>query len=188
MDALTGLPTRAGFEELFGKALAHAQKTNTSVSVGVVDIDLLGQINKEYGRDAGDAVIMTLGRRMQQVFCDKGAVCRFGGDALAVMWPDLEKEQAFLLLEQFRQGLNGRLLVYLNGTETALPMTVSAGLAAYPDDGARLRHYQQGSRRVVSGEGLRSQQGLPGTRGKHGDQNQPLYPGSTVGITPPGRT
>ncbi len=133
VDKLTQLPTRTAFESALRSALDEAKRAGGSVSVGVVDIDLFGRVNQDYGRETGDGVIQALGSGLAEVFGGGGFVCRFGGDALGVLWPSLEKEQAFLALEQFRQGLDGKLSA--PGRAGGVEVTVSAGVAAYPDDG-----------------------------------------------------
>lgn len=133
LDELTQLPTRSVFESAFQKALELAKGRSAPVSVGVVDIDLFGGINQRFGRETGDGVIEGLGTALHAAFGASGLVSRFGGDALAIMWPGLEKEQAFLVLEQFRQGLGGKLPA--SGQASGVEVTVSAGLSAYPDDG-----------------------------------------------------
>ena len=57
-----------------------------------------------------------------------GQVYRIGGDGLGVLLAGVDKEQAFLAVEAFRQGL----------VASGVPsLTVSIGVASFPDDAAR---------------------------------------------------
>jgi predicted signal transduction protein with EAL and GGDEF domain len=68
---------------------------------------------------------------------DTAQVFRFGGDAFAVLWPNLEKEQAFLRLESFREAFDGVAQATGGNKSAQTRVTASAGLASYPDDGLK---------------------------------------------------
>ena len=135
-DRLTGLRGRTRFDTVFSEMVSRAVADTGAVSIGVLDIDLFGRINGEYGRSAGDAVLQCLAEALNTYFQDSAQVFRFGGDAFAVFWPDLEKEQALLVFEAFRKEFSGRHVITVDAVSLELPLTLSAGLAAYPDDGA----------------------------------------------------
>lgn len=134
-DRLTGLPVRNRFDTVFSETVLRAVANGGAMSIGVLDIDLFGRINGEYGRPAGDSVLCLLAGALKEYFQDSAEVFRFGGDAFAVFWPDLEKEQALLVLEPFRKEFSGRHVITVDDASQELPLTLSAGLAAYPDDG-----------------------------------------------------
>lgn len=134
-DSLTGLPRREAFLSLVATAIAEARGRGRPVALGIVDIDLLGAINTEIGRVAGDQLIHRVARALSRAAGDRGAVFRYGGDALSVALPDTTKEQAFLELEQFRTGLESAIALDDPPPSPAAAVTVSAGVSAYPDDG-----------------------------------------------------
>lgn len=121
LDRLTRLPGRFAFDAEFPAALSGAVADGRPVSVGVIDVDLFGRVNGEQGRDAGDAVLRGLAEALGADAGEERRAYRFGGDAFAVVLEDCEKEQAFLELEALRKRLEGAV-------------TVSIGVAAYPDD------------------------------------------------------
>jgi len=136
-DALTGLPGRRGFEQAFEETLKQASMENRPVSVSVVDIDLLGRINAAHGRATGDAVIQMVASRIGDAFGSEVTAYRFGGDAIGMLFDSLEKEQAFLRLEAFREAFTGAHAVMVERNALELNLSVSAGVASYPDDGAK---------------------------------------------------
>lgn len=133
-DELTGLPGRAAFEADFAARIGRKARQPTVISLAVVDIDLFGAINERHGREVGDGVLCDLASALAVELSGDEALYRFGGDALAVMMPGVEKEQAFLRMETFRSGYVGERTLAGGAVVT---VTVSMGLAAYSDDGMK---------------------------------------------------
>ena len=120
-DPLTGLPGREVLEARMNAAIESGGGAEP-VSLAVFDVDLLGRINRDQDRAAGDGAIALLADAAAEAFPGPDRmVCRFGGDAVAVLFAGMEKERAFMAAEEFRRSLAARL-------------SVSAGVAACPDD------------------------------------------------------
>lgn len=137
-DALTGLPDRTSFERVLEEALEQAEEELSPVSLAVVDIDFFGRLNEEHGRAVGDAVLVDLARALAEAFEATGTACRYGGDAMAVVLPGIEKESAFMALEGFRSGYSGSRRIAVEGNEAlTLEIILGGGLAASPDDGTK---------------------------------------------------
>ena len=136
-DTRTGLPVRGAFEADFAARIAKKSKNPVLVSVAVVDIDLFGAINAEHGPAGGDAVLCELAAALQSHLGSGDGLYRFGGDALAVLMPGVEKEQAFLRMEAFRCAFAGERRIMVDGAPREIPVTVSMGVATYADDGAK---------------------------------------------------
>lgn len=132
-DTLTQLPGRDAFAAALDAALQRGR--DVPVAMAVLDIDLFGRINEQLGRPAGDAALRVLTRALRDTFGDAALICRYGGDAWSLLWEGMEKEQAFLLLERFRDATASRPLVVEGCGDVNL--SVSAGLAASPGDGTR---------------------------------------------------
>ncbi len=107
------------------------------MSLAVVDIDLFGAINTAHGQPGGDGVLCDLAAALCAHLAEGDGLYRFGGDALAVMMPGVEKEQAFLRMEAFRADYSGERAISVAGRTVAVPVTVSMGLATYSDDGTK---------------------------------------------------
>lgn len=137
LDSLTGLPGRSQFEADFAGCIAKKSKDPIVVSLAVVDIDLFGAINKRYGRDGGDAVLSDVASSMAGFVTENTCLYRFGGDAFAVMMAGIEKEQAFLQMEQFRVGYVGLRSVLVGETGHEIDVSISVGVATYSDDGTK---------------------------------------------------
>lgn len=95
-------------------------------------MDRFLEVNEKHGHDAGDTVLKTIAKQLQNRLPSKKAcVCRLDGDEFAVLMPCTEKERAFLALEQARAEIESAPeLAHIRPAGT-----VSVGVATYPDDG-----------------------------------------------------
>jgi diguanylate cyclase (GGDEF)-like protein len=133
-DALTGLLTRKAFEDSFTAALGQAQATQSPFSLALLDIDNFLQINNQLGHAGGDLVLKGVADILRPVG-DQVLVARYGGDEFAILFPDTEREQAFLKLEQMRVEVENRTGFKDGDSAVNIRMTISAGVAAFPIDG-----------------------------------------------------
>jgi diguanylate cyclase (GGDEF)-like protein len=137
VDALTGLPGYEAFLTDMAQDIQRAEQEGGSLSLALFDLDFFTRVNREHGQALGDAVLTALAKHLATSIGDKGRVYRFGGDALMVLLPGIAKEPAFLLAEEARRGFDKPHEVAAADSKETLPLTVSVGLAAYPDDGAK---------------------------------------------------
>jgi len=84
-DPLTGLPNRRTFfdrlrVELAGDPLA-------SVTVAVLDVNGLKQLNDQFGHGAGDEALIRIGEMLSAGVRDRDTVARIGGDEFAILFP-----------------------------------------------------------------------------------------------------
>ena len=101
-DGMTGLETRANFEKKLESISADMGRYR-DILLMYIDIDQLRVINEEYGRAAGDEMVVISARCVENVFQEKGTCYRIGGDEFAVLvydpevpdefWPERLKEE-----------------------------------------------------------------------------------------------
>jgi diguanylate cyclase len=116
-------------------AVARAAASGTSASFALLDIDFFGKLNEKHGAEACDFLLRVLHDTLTRRFSGLGTVFRYGGDAFAVVLEGMGKESTFLEIEQTRQALDGKHLAGTPDRQVELPLSVSAGVASYPDDG-----------------------------------------------------
>ncbi|MER2250103.1 diguanylate cyclase [Methylorubrum podarium] len=129
-DALTGLPNRRLFHQRLEEALTAAEQGGTSLSMLLLDIDNLRDVNDTLGHDAGDAVLVEVAQRLSEGLREADTVARLSGDEFAV-----------LLVEPLRlgdalshgRGLTERLSQPFCNRGHTLSCKASIGVAAYPD-------------------------------------------------------
>ncbi len=90
-DALTGLPNRRGLQDQLSAALP-AVRPQELLAVYLLDLDGFKPINDRWGHDVGDALLVEVGRRLQQQLRSKDVVARLGGDEFVVLAAGLPDE------------------------------------------------------------------------------------------------
>jgi diguanylate cyclase (GGDEF)-like protein len=128
-DPLTGLFNRRFFDEYFNNELIRSIRTNTPISLLMVDIDHFKSVNDRFGHDVGDQVLEMLGEILKTMFRKSDVSCRFGGEEFLVLLPGLAHDQAFnraeALRERFEQASREAEFLYAQ-------VTVSIGISNYP--------------------------------------------------------
>jgi diguanylate cyclase (GGDEF)-like protein len=158
-DELTGLLNRRGFNERAPQAMALALRQSVPISLVAFDIDHFKRINDQWGHDAGDRVLATIGDLLCHEARNVDLVARRGGEEFAALLPGSDADGAETFAERIRSAL---------ATNAVLPVPnvrVSAGIVATTgDDGlptllerADLALYQakrEGRDRIVVFDGL----------------------------------
>jgi len=132
-DPLTGLFNRRYMEETLDREIRRAGRHNTTVGVIMFDIDHMKPINDTYGHDAGDIVLKALGRELLRMFRGEDVACRYGGDEFTIVLPEASLADAWRRAEQIREAVK-RLNLEYDGQNIGT-LTLSIGVAAYPDHG-----------------------------------------------------
>lgn len=134
-DELTGLLSRRAFHDVFDSLLAKSKGSDALIALAFLDIDSFEHINQKYGHSGGDDVLKTIGEMIRQA-CGEDAICaRYGGDEFAVIFPNTEREQAFLALEKLRTEAAANKFTIGKKQDTIEGVALSGGIACYPVDG-----------------------------------------------------
>lgn len=91
-DALTGLPNRRGLQDQLQRLLPLATPQRL-LAVYLLDLDGFKPVNDRYGHDVGDALLVAVGKRLQQQLRGTDVVARLGGDEFVVLAGGLADEQ-----------------------------------------------------------------------------------------------
>ncbi len=94
-DPLTGLPNRAAFEERLRVAIADSRRHGDMLGLAYIDLDRFKPVNDEYGHDAGDSVLVTVGQRLVSHVREQDIVSRLGGDEFVVLLPRINSPAEF---------------------------------------------------------------------------------------------
>jgi diguanylate cyclase (GGDEF)-like protein len=139
------LHDRAGFE-----AALDEFPVDTPLAVGLADIDDFEGLNREQGREAGDAVLRSVERTLTGSLPAGAVVGRLGGDEYAVALPRVTAEGALILLDEIRAHLAEREAVDVSIGIAAQPQhaTGAAALLKAADE-ALLRAKREGRGRVA---------------------------------------
>ncbi len=126
-DALTGLRNHGSFQRELAAAIAA---DSGPFAVLMLDLDAFKVFNDTCGHPAGDALLAAVAAVLRTATRDGDAAYRYGGDEFAIILPGANRVAAFEVAERLRKGVRGIAV------QTGPCVTVSVGVACYPDDGA----------------------------------------------------
>ena len=125
-DSLTKLPNRALFSDRLQHALDRMTRRQQSIAVLFLDLDEFKPINDNFGHDAGDRLLIAVGRRLQSCLRPEDTVARLGGDEFTVLLEDItDVRYAIRVAERITEAL--REPFQLDGHEERV--TASIGIA-----------------------------------------------------------
>src|SRR6185503_14332504 len=132
-DNLTGLLTRAHFEERLATELMRSTRTHRPLALAIIDVDQFKRVNDTFGHLAGDEVLREVAARLTKTVRRSDLFCRFGGDEFALAFIDTSVVDAAARLEDIRRTVSATPIpLRIPGVVT---ITCSAGVAVSPLDG-----------------------------------------------------
>lgn len=127
-DHLTGISNRRHFQEVFEQKLSLLARHNHKFSFALIDIDYFKDYNDCYGHHEGDIALQKLAQVLRQTLNrPNDFVFRMGGEEFAALFETQNSEDAFDIMEKFRQNVEDMKLKACNTTVCEY-MTVSIGL------------------------------------------------------------
>ena len=93
-DPLTGLPNRRALSQHLREELHRATRYRTPVSLLLIDVDGLKQVNDAHGHAAGDRVIRTVALAITHMLRESDFGARWGGDEFGIVAPNTTSEAA----------------------------------------------------------------------------------------------
>lgn len=129
-DPLTTLMTRPVLDAVLPKECCRAERFEHWVSMMLVDIDNLSEINKAHGYGVGDRILERAGILMRTYFREHDWVGRYAEDTIAVLLPETNPGDAITLAERTRAMVEDRLTFRDHRTEQRIVVTVSVAVAS----------------------------------------------------------
>lgn len=144
-DALTTLHTRPVLDAVLAKECHRVERFEHWLSLLLIDLDNLGELNRRHGFGVGDRVLERLGILLRTWFREHDWVVRYREDTVAVLLPETAPDDAIGLAERTRSMVEDRLGFRDHRTDQRAVVTVSIGvvsaraLQGEPIDEARLK-------------------------------------------------
>lgn len=160
-DALTGLMNRGFFDQRVEEEFLRARRYRRPLAVAMIDIDHFKLFNDTYGHAAGDDVLRLVAQKISEGLRRTDVVARYGGEELAVILPETDRESAAQKAELLRRAVEAARIA-VRKAHGPVGVTISVGVASFPADGevvtdvlekadARLYSAKQKGRNRVSG-------------------------------------
>jgi diguanylate cyclase (GGDEF)-like protein/PAS domain S-box-containing protein len=139
-DSLTGLANRRRFEDRFEAALLNARMHERSVALLFLDLDGFKAVNDVHGHAAGDQLLQTVARRLQDRVRASDLLSRLGGDEFLVALTGLDPRNARLEAETVAEQLRASVCAPVPLTTGEVQVEASIGISTCPDDGDDFGH------------------------------------------------
>ena len=124
LDPLTGLHNRRFAEERLASDMARAERGGDSLTVLMLDLDGLKDINDRYGHGTGDLALKKFSQRLMAVTRGTDLAARIGGDEFVVLLPECDVKSVRFILERL-------LPLEIEAGGGKVPFSYSAGWTNY---------------------------------------------------------
>jgi len=129
-DGLTGLYNHAYFLQALRQEVLRSKRHGLKAALMLLDLDDFKRVNDDRGHVEGDRVLMKAAAIVRDSVREIDVAARYGGEEFAVLLPDTSRLGAFVVAERIRRRIEERF------ARSRAPVTLSGGIAVFPDDAA----------------------------------------------------
>lgn len=130
-DGLTGLYNYRYFNNKLEEEFEKVRKKGTGfISLCLIDVDNFKRFNDRYGHSSGDRVLQIVSDILRKSIRKTDTACRYGGDELAVIMPDAQKEDVLSVINQIKTEISNNQSFSSNSSNADI--TLSMGFSTYP--------------------------------------------------------
>lgn len=131
-DPLTGAYNRRALSSIMRARISEAHRHEVPFSCIMFDLDHFKEVNDTHGHDTGDLVIKEVAALTIALYREGDAIIRYGGEEFLTVLQHTSREGARTFAERLRSEVASRIF---NEDQKPLKITLSAGVASYPEDG-----------------------------------------------------
>ncbi|MEJ0006087.1 MAG: diguanylate cyclase [Steroidobacteraceae bacterium] len=128
VDALTGIPNRAAYDDRMGHEFARWQRHGGTITIAAWDVDSFKSINDEFGHMAGDKVLRILGQHLARSVRGTDFVARYGGEEFLMIMLGIDSEQALKACNKVRAGIQA---IAFHFRDRPVTVTASCGITSF---------------------------------------------------------
>lgn len=132
LDGLTNIYNRRYLDQRLSQELADSRRHHKPLTVALLDLDHFKSLNDTYGHQAGDHVLCELTGLISDELRQHDILARYGGEEFALILAGSSSADGLQLGERLRRTIAENKFVF---KDQALPVTISLGLATFPEDG-----------------------------------------------------
>ena len=127
-DELTGLYNRRFLRKRLEEELSRAKRSQSALSVVLLDLDHFKNINDTHGHNVGDEVLCAVSEVLQSGLRQGDVVGRWGGEEFMAILPNSDVAAARITSERLRKAVEKLDLSHIH---EALKVTASFGIAVF---------------------------------------------------------
>lgn len=131
-DVLTGLCNRSRFYDELQRTLRKSNRLDGQSTILVIDLDKFQYVNETYGHTIGDHMLIHAAKIIKENLRSGDICARIGGDEFAIILPDAAANNVAYRARILIDALKKNPFKY---QDIEVPVTVSIGMASYPDHG-----------------------------------------------------
>lgn len=132
-DPLTGVWNVRKLEDDLRLEMLRAERTGTAMSFAMVDLDDFKRFNDRFGHQAGDAALQAVAEAIATAVRETDTVYRYGGEEFSILLPGADSTAVQEVASRVRHAIE-HVALPVGGHADVEPLTVSVGVATYPDD------------------------------------------------------
>ena len=130
-DTLTQLSNRRDALSILKREQARILRDDEPLSIVLCDVDHFKKINDQYGHNAGDAVLVALGKLFTENKREQDCVARWGGEEFLFILPKTDFKNAYIFAEKIQEKLQKYIINY---EDKNISMTISMGVEQFNRD------------------------------------------------------
>ena len=130
-DPLTGLLNRRAFADIARHEINRSRRTNSPLSLAMLDVDNFKRLNDEYGHQAGDDTLCQLAARLRSGLRELDVLARWGGEEFLCLFPNTSVSNARTICEHLRELVDE---MTIDTSTRPLSVTITIGIAAVEND------------------------------------------------------
>ena len=135
MDPVTNIYNKRFFIERFKEEFSHARRSDSGLSLLMIDIDFFKKVNDTYGHLTGDMVLHQIASILAKMVRNEDILARYGGEEFVIILRGAKKEGAYILAERMRLKIAAESFIV---EKEKIPVTISIGVASMEEGGKDL--------------------------------------------------
>lgn len=120
LDGMTGTYNHKYFQETLSAEISKAERSDSVLSLLMIDLDFFKQVNDNFGHRFGDKVLSDTARIIKSICHKKDVVARYGGEEFMIILPGADGETALNIAGRIREAI-----------EEKAKVTVSIGISLW---------------------------------------------------------
>ncbi len=129
-DELTGLSNRRHIMQQANEEISRSRRLNSSLIIGIMDLDFFKKINDNYGHAVGDHVLQQFSSLIKKEIRQYDNIGRIGGEEWLVLFPDAKQKDIESIIKRMRESISN---ISANDDNKTLNISFSMGLTTFTE-------------------------------------------------------